>query len=69
VVCPITSKTRPWPWQVVLPEGLAVSGAITVDQVRANDRTARRLRLAGPAPPSVFAEVQAGLAVLLGIAD
>jgi mRNA-degrading endonuclease toxin of MazEF toxin-antitoxin module len=69
VVCPITSNTRPWPWKVVLPDGLAVSGAVIVDQVRAIDRAARSLRLAGLAPPAVVAEVQAKLAALFGIAD
>jgi mRNA interferase MazF len=69
VVCPITSNTQPWPWKVILPEGLAVSGAVLVDQVRSVDRTARRLRLAGDAPQTVVAEVQAKLAALLGIAS
>ena len=68
VVCPITSNTRPWPWKVVLPDGLAVSGAILVDQVRAVDRAAPRLRPAGLAPQSVVAEVQAKLAALFGLA-
>jgi mRNA-degrading endonuclease toxin of MazEF toxin-antitoxin module len=68
VVCPITSNTRPWPWKVVLPDGLAVSGAVLVDQVRAIDRAARGLRPAGAAPQTVIAEVQAKLAALLGIA-
>ena len=68
VVCPITSNKRPWPWKVVLPDGLAVSGAVLVDQVRAIDRAARRLRPAGAAPQTVVAEVQAKLAALLGIA-
>jgi mRNA interferase MazF len=67
VVCPITSNPRPWPWKVMLPEGLAVSGAVLVDQLRSIDRDARRLRLAGEAPQAVIAEVQAKLAALFGI--
>jgi len=67
VVCPITPNTQPWPWKVMLPQGLAVSGAVLVDQVRSIDRGARRLRLAGVAPQSVVAEVQAKLAALFGI--
>ena len=69
VVCPITSNPRPWPWKVILPDGLAVSGAVLVDQVRAIDRAARRLRPAGEAPQSVVAEVQAKLAALPGIVN
>ena len=68
VVCLITSNTRPWPWKVVLPNGLSVSGAVLVDQVRSIDRAARGLRLAGEAPQTVVAEVQAKLAALFGIA-
>jgi mRNA interferase MazF len=67
VVCPITSNPRPWPWKVMLPEGLAASGAVLVDQLRSIDRDARRLRLAGEAPQAVIAEVQAKLAALFGI--
>jgi mRNA interferase MazF len=68
VVCPITSNTQPWPWKVLLPEGLAISGAVLVDQIRSIDRDARRLRPAGDAPQTVVAEVQAKLAALFGIA-
>jgi mRNA interferase MazF len=67
VVCPITSNTQSWPWKVMLPEGLAVSGAVLVDQIRSVDRDARRLRLVGHAPSSIVAEVQAKLAALFGI--
>ena len=68
VVCPITSNPRPWPWKVVLPNGLSVSGAVLVDQVHSIDRAARGLSLAGVAPQTVVAEVQAKLAALFGIA-
>jgi mRNA interferase MazF len=67
VVCPITSNAQPWPWKVMLPDGLAVAGAVLVDQVRSIDRDARRLRVAGHAPQTVVAEVQAKLAALFGI--
>jgi hypothetical protein len=50
--------TRPW----------CAAEAVLVDQVRAIDRGARRLRLAGVAPQSVVAIVQAKLAALFGIA-
>ena len=67
-VCPITSNTQPWPWKVMLPDGLAATGAVLVDRVRSIDRGARRLRLVGHAPEAVVAEVQARLAALFGIA-
>jgi mRNA interferase MazF len=67
VVCPITTNLQPWPWKVLLPEGLAVSGAVLVDQLRSIDRGARRLRLVGQAPHGVIAEVQARLEALFGL--
>jgi mRNA interferase MazF len=69
VVCPITSNTQPWPWKVMLPDGLAVSGAVLVDQLRSIDRVTRRLHLAEVAPQAVVAEVQAKLAALFGISS
>ena len=57
VVCPITSNTRPYPFKVMLPDGLPVSGAVLSDQVKSIDRAARQLTIAGPAPRSVVAEV------------
>jgi mRNA-degrading endonuclease toxin of MazEF toxin-antitoxin module len=41
---------------------------VLVDQVRSIDRAARRLRLAGLAPQTLVAEVQAKLAALFGLA-
>ena len=51
----------------MLPAGLAVSGAILVDQVHSIDRFARNIRVAGEASMAVVAEVQAKLGVLLGV--
>lgn len=67
VVCPITSNTRPYPFKVVLPDGLPIRGAILADQVKSIDRNARHLRVAGRVSPAVVAEVQAKLAALLGL--
>ena len=67
VVCPITSNVSPYPFKVMLPEGLPIAGAVLADQGKSIDRQARRLRVAGRAPADVVAEVQAKLAALLGI--
>lgn len=52
LVCPITSNTDPWPWKVVLPDGLPVSGAVLVDQVKSVDAEARRFEVMNAAAPS-----------------
>ncbi|HEY4775273.1 MAG TPA: type II toxin-antitoxin system PemK/MazF family toxin [Xanthobacteraceae bacterium] len=67
VVCPVTSNKKPWPTKVLLPDGLAATGAILVDQVRTLDRTARGFRAIGRVPDQVLAEVRGRLATLLGI--
>jgi mRNA-degrading endonuclease toxin of MazEF toxin-antitoxin module len=50
VVCPITSNTTPDPFEVLLSDGLSISGAVLADQVKSIDRAARHLTIAGPAP-------------------
>ena len=67
VVCPITSRRRDWPMEVVLPDGLPVSGVVLVDQIQSIDRNARHLEIAGNAPPEVLAEIDARLAPLLSL--
>jgi mRNA interferase MazF len=67
IVCPITSNTEAYPFKVMLPDGLTISGAVLADQVKSIDRQARQLEIAGKAPSSVLVEVQAKLAALLGI--
>lgn len=65
VVVPITSSVKGYPFEVRLPEGGKVAGAVLADQVRSLDYVAREAKLIGPAPASVVSEVLAKLAALL----
>lgn len=68
VVCPITSRVRPFPTSVVLPAGLPVEGEILVSALRSIDVVARPLRSAGAAVSArVAAEVREKLALLITI--
>jgi mRNA interferase MazF len=68
IVCPVTSRIRPFGTSVVLPPGLPVSGEILTSHVRSIDTLARPIRHAGAAvPAAILGEVRAKLAVLLGI--
>jgi mRNA interferase MazF len=49
VVCPITSRVRPFPTSVVLPAGLPVGGEILTSHIRSIDTQARPVRYAGAA--------------------
>lgn len=40
--CPITSKVKGYPFEVLLPGGLPVHGAVLVNQIRSLDWTARK---------------------------
>ena len=67
VVCPITSKAKGWPMEVVLPEGLPISGVVLVDHVKSIDREARNMDIVGKAPAEVLSEIDARLAPLLSL--
>jgi len=57
VVCPITSRVRPFPTSVVLPAGLPISGEILTSHIRSIDTHARPVRYAGAAVGTVVAQL------------
>jgi mRNA interferase MazF len=68
VVCPITSRVRPFPSSVVLPAGLPLAGEILTSHVRSIDTLARPICYAGaPVPPEVAQHVRARLFSFLTI--
>jgi mRNA interferase MazF len=68
VVCPITSRIRPFPTSVVLPAGLPVSGEILTSHIRSIDIQARPIHYAGVAVPAETARlVRAKLAAFVVI--
>jgi mRNA interferase MazF len=66
VICPITTRARPWPFNVSIPSGLRTTGVVLVDQVRTIDRPERMFDLIERAPDDLLAEVRGRLAALLG---
>jgi mRNA interferase MazF len=68
VVCPITSRVRPFPTSVVLPLGLPVAGEILTSHVRSIDTSARPVVYAGSAVPGTVADlVRAKIAAFITI--
>ena len=65
VVCPITTTIKGYPFEVVLPEGLAVVGAVLADQVKSLDRHVRDIEVVGKVPDAVMNEITAKLGALL----
>ena len=68
IVCPITSRVRPFPTSVVLPSGLPIAGEILTSHIRSIDTIARPIRYAGAAvPPEIAQLVRAKLNTFITI--
>lgn len=65
VCCPITSHVKGYPFEVALPEGLDVRGAILADQVKSLDWRTREAVLLCRLPDAIVRDVLAKLRVLL----
>lgn len=66
LVCPVTAQIKGYPFEAVLPEGLAVAGAALCDQVRSLDWRARKASLLCVLPREVIAEILGKAGALLG---
>ena len=67
IMCPITSRIKGYPFEVELPQGLGVSGAVLSDHVKSLDWRIRRAELAGKVSAAILRDVLARLAPLLGL--
>jgi mRNA interferase MazF len=65
VLCPITSRIKGYPFEVLIPQGLPVAGAILADQVKSVDWQARRVEWICSLPPETVSEVLQKLGTLL----
>jgi mRNA interferase MazF len=53
----VTNEVKGYPFEVALPEGFPVSGAVLSDHVKSRDWRSRNVELIGPLPPSVLTKV------------
>ena len=65
VLCPITSRVKGYPFEVLLPPDLPVEGAILSDQVESLDWREHRAERVCSLPPAIVDEVLGKLRVLL----
>jgi len=65
IFCPITSQIKGYPFDVIIPAGLSVSGAILADQVKSLDWRARNAELICTLPNDTISEVLQKLGTLL----
>jgi mRNA interferase MazF len=65
VFCPITSQEKGYPFEVKIPQGLAVTGVVLADQVKSLDWRVREAERICTLPPEVMAEILGKLGTLL----
>jgi len=65
ILCPITKIIKGYPFEVLIPEGLPVVGAILSDQVKSVDWRARDAELICNLPTETIEEVLQKLVTLL----
>ena len=63
--CPITSRIKGYPFEVVLPPGLKMEGAVLCDQIKSLDWSARPVRRAAKLPEPTIDDILAKIRVLL----
>ena len=63
--CPVTSRIKGYPFEVMLPRTSPVAGVVLADQVKSLDWRARKARFAGNAPRRFVEEVLEKVSVLL----
>ena len=66
ILCPITSQIKGYPFEVIIPDGLKVNGAILSDQVKSLDWKARDAEFVCKLPTATIDEVLQKLHTLLG---
>ena len=67
ILCPITTQIKGYPFEVVIPEGLPVAGAVLSDQVKSLDWRQRRAELLCALPESTTGQVLRKLGALLSM--
>jgi mRNA interferase MazF len=65
LLCPVTSQAKGYPFEVLVPEGLPVSGVIPADQLKSLDWRARGAELICTLPEESIAQVLQTVALLL----
>jgi len=57
IFCPVTNQIKGYPFEVLIPEGLPLTGAILSDQVKSLDWRARNAELICTLPDEIMSEV------------
>ena len=63
--CPVTNKIKGYPFEVVLPKGLKVKGAVLSDQMKSLDWKSRKAKRICTLPQEITNEVLEKISLLL----
>jgi len=63
--CPVTSQVKGYPFEVPLPPGLKLKGAVLADQVKSLDWRGRKASVIVLSPPAVLDETVAKILALI----
>ena len=63
--CPITNQIKGYPFEVIIPAGLKVTGAVLSDQVKSLDWKIRNIEFCEKLPEPVILEILKKLSTLL----
>ena len=64
---PVTSQVKGYPFEVVLPQGLGIEGAILSDQIKSLDWRVRKARRIGTLPAAVLQETVGKILALVDL--
>lgn len=67
LVCPVTSKIKGYPFEVILPQDLPIEGAILSDQVKSLDWESRQASFICKVPDNTLKEVISKIELLISI--
>jgi mRNA interferase MazF len=67
LLCPITSHSKGYPFEVALPAGSRFRGVILADQLKSLDWQQRKAQKAGKIPPEVLNQVRKRIGMLIGL--
>ena len=63
--CPITNQAKGYPFEVVIPNNLPVSGVVLADHLKSLDWKARKAEFMGRLPEEVLADCLAKIRILI----
>lgn len=66
IVCPVTNQIKGYPFEVRLPDGMPISGAVLADHLKSLDWQQRRAEKAGRVSRRVMEDILDRIAALLG---